>query len=341
MNRSERFLKAVQGFDRVIILTHSYPDPDAMASAWGLKTLIESKFRVSCRAIAGGKVLRAENVKFFEMLSPPLELADEYPDVNDPVVFVDCQPTAGNHLLSNAATEAAAVIDHHPPAKRNFKSIFRDVRPSAAACSTMVADYLREQSIRPGTKLATALFLGASADVARRPVLTSADQRAARFIAQETDFNLVLSIQNAPYPRSLYRRFCDALRSALVIGDTAVCFGAVADSPAGLAGLADFIVRCEGLNTVLITAVIGNDYFITVRSLKPERHAGELAQALTSSIGSGGGHAGRAAGSIPVPGKEDVQKIQKQLFNRWKRLLNLENISESPLLEPENFDPKA
>ena len=55
MKRSERFLKAIQRFDHMVILTHSYPDPDAMASAWGLKTLIETALRIQCRVIAGGR----------------------------------------------------------------------------------------------------------------------------------------------------------------------------------------------------------------------------------------------------------------------------------------------
>lgn len=121
MKRSERFLKAIQRFDHLVILTHSYPDPDAMASSWGLKTLIETAVRIPCRVIAGGDVLHAENIKFIEMLCPPIELVDVYPpDVNDPIVFVDCQPTSGNHLLKNMVTEVAAVIDHHPHAKKKL-----------------------------------------------------------------------------------------------------------------------------------------------------------------------------------------------------------------------------
>jgi len=76
--------------------------------------------------------------------------------------------------------------------------------------------------------------------------LTSSDQRAARFIILDGDLNLVLAIQNAPYPRKLYRRLIDALQLARVIDDTAICFGAVVDSPADMAVLADFIARCEG-----------------------------------------------------------------------------------------------
>jgi nanoRNase/pAp phosphatase (c-di-AMP/oligoRNAs hydrolase) len=296
MKRSKRFLEAIQGFESVVILTHSYPDPDAMASAWGLKTLIETTVRIPCRVIARGAVPHAENIKFIELLCPPLELVDVYnPKANDKIVFVDCQPTAGNHLLSNIATEAAAVIDHHSHATKPFKCIFRDVRPRSASCSTIVADYLREQSIRLDTKLATALFLGVSTDISKRPILTSADQRAARFITRDVDFNLVLAIQNAPYPRKLYRRLSDALQLTRVIGDTAICFRAVVDSPTDMAVLADFIARCEGLSAVLIAASIGNNYFITVRSRTPDWHAGKIAQVLTSGLGSGGGHNGRAA----------------------------------------------
>jgi nanoRNase/pAp phosphatase (c-di-AMP/oligoRNAs hydrolase) len=333
MKRSERFLKAIQRFDHMVILTHSYLDPDAMASAWGLKTLIETALRIPCRVIAGGNVLHAENIKFIEMLCPPIELVDVYPpDVNDAIVFVDCQPTNGNHLLKNKVTEAAAVIDHHSYAIKNFKSLFRDVRPRSASCSTIIANYLQEQSIRLNTKLATALFLGASTDIAKQPILTSADQRAARFITHDVDFNLVLEIQNASYPRSLYGRLSNALQLTRVIGDTAICFGAVVDSPASMATLADFIARCEGVNTVLITAPIKNDYFITVRSRKPDRHAGELAEALTSGLGSGGGHAERAAGSIPKTNESCNQDLQNKLLRRWKSLLNLTDIPELPFL---------
>lgn len=336
MKRSERFLEAVKGFESIVILTHSYPDPDAMASSWGLKTLIEKAIRIPCRVIAGGALLHSENIKFAEMLCPPLELVDAlHLKNNDKIVFVDCQPTSGNHLLKNMSSEAAAVIDHHPHTKKKYRSLYRDVRPRSASCATIVADYLREQSMRLDTKLATALFMGASTDIAKQPILTSADQRAARYIAKDVDFNLVLAIQNVPYPRSLYRRLSDALQLVKVIGDTAVCFEAAVDSPAAMAVLADFIARCEGLNALLITAIINDNYFITVRSKKPDRHAGELAEALTAGFGSGGGHAERAAGNIPITNKYRIQDMRNELFRRWKSLFSLINMPELPFLTSE------
>ena len=267
------------------------------------------------------------------MLRPPLEIVDFYdPDANDKIVFVDCQPTSGNHLLKNIAIEAAAVFDHHPSAKEKYNSLFTDVRSRLASCSTIIADYLREQSIRLDTNLATALFIGASTDIGKRPILTSVDQRAARFIAQDVDFNLVIAIQNAPYPRTLYKRLYDALHVTRMIGDTAVCFGAVVDSPASMAVLADFIARCEDLKHVLITAAVGNNFFVTVRSKIPGHHAGKLAELLTAGLGSGGGHAERGAGSIPITNGYSHEEIESELLNRWKNHLNLIGRPEIPFL---------
>lgn len=49
---------------------------------------------------------------FIEVLRPPMEIVDTCDaDVNDNIVFLDCHPTGGNHLLENMATEATAVFD--------------------------------------------------------------------------------------------------------------------------------------------------------------------------------------------------------------------------------------
>ncbi|MDA8138069.1 MAG: DHH family phosphoesterase [Desulfobacteraceae bacterium] len=334
MKRSDRLLKAVATFNRAVVITHNYPDPDAMASAWGLKILIESKILVPCRVLAGGSILRAENLKFLELLEPPLELVETYaPTSDEALIFVDCQPGNGNHLLSNQSIKAAAVIDHHPPAQAKPRSLFRDVRSGVASCSTLVTAYLLEQSIHPKAKLSTALFLGVSSDIARQPILTPIDQRAVRGLAKEIDFNLAIKIQNAPYPRTLYQRFHDALESTQLIGGTAVCLATKADSPAGMAGLADILIRCDEVHAVLLVARIGNDCFITVRGRSQDRHAGELAEALTRAMGSGGGHADRAAGKITITAERGVEEIQAELLRRWRVILDLGAIGAVPFLD--------
>lgn len=333
MKRSERFLQALSGAPGVSVVTHNFPDPDAIASGWGLKFLVEDRLEVSCRVQAGGIVMRAENLKMVELLAPPLELVEDFgAERDDAIVLVDCQPPGGNHLLSGVSFQAAAVVDHHPPSRERYVCGYRDVRPSMASCATMVAEYLREQDIRPGPELATALFLGMSADVARRPVLTPADQRAARFLARDVDFNLFITINNAPYPRIVYRRFSDALQIACMVGDTVVCHATEVESPAGMAGLADLLIRCEEVNAVLVTAPIGGHCFLSVRSTRPNHHAGDMAAALTEGLGSGGGHEQRAAGRVPLHGDSSLESVQSELYRRWIERLGLSGAPPVPFL---------
>jgi nanoRNase/pAp phosphatase (c-di-AMP/oligoRNAs hydrolase) len=115
--RSDRFLRVVSEFDSAIIVTHDNPDPDAIASGWGLFLLIRDKLHKPVRLVAGGAIIRAENLRMVELLKPPIELIDRIePQVRCAAVLVDCQPMGVNHLLTSSRLQPAVVIDHHQPA---------------------------------------------------------------------------------------------------------------------------------------------------------------------------------------------------------------------------------
>src|SRR5690606_25783102 len=122
-------------FDEVVVVTHDNPDPDAIASGWGLSVLIRERLRKPVRLVAGGAIIRAENLRMVELLRPPIELLEriETSD-NCAAVLVDCQPTGVNHLLTSSRLQPTAVIDHHQPkgngAKRSGpRPRFTDIRP--------------------------------------------------------------------------------------------------------------------------------------------------------------------------------------------------------------------
>ncbi|HID22577.1 MAG TPA: hypothetical protein EYP14_09265, partial [Planctomycetaceae bacterium] len=60
-NRSERLLRVLSEYDRLVVVTHDNPDPDAIAAGWALLTLIESRLKRSARLVGGGAIVRAEN----------------------------------------------------------------------------------------------------------------------------------------------------------------------------------------------------------------------------------------------------------------------------------------
>jgi len=157
--RSRRLLRVLEPYERIVVVTHDNPDPDAIAAGWALLVLIRKCLGRRARLVGGGDIVRAENRHLVELLRPPIQLVDEL-DVEEATaaVLVDCSFLAGNHLLAKEGVRPVAVIDHHVANRRNWPPIsFRDVRASVAAAASIAASYLREQTIEPGVRLATAI----------------------------------------------------------------------------------------------------------------------------------------------------------------------------------------
>src|SRR5690606_34896036 len=64
----QRIQKAIEGKQRLLILTHNNPDPDAIASAWGLSALAKNLQSVKVELAYGGFLGRAENRAMVEIL---------------------------------------------------------------------------------------------------------------------------------------------------------------------------------------------------------------------------------------------------------------------------------
>jgi nanoRNase/pAp phosphatase (c-di-AMP/oligoRNAs hydrolase) len=54
--RSHELLDVLSAYDRIVIVMHDNPDPDAIASGWGVQTLIEEKLPRAVRLVGGGAV---------------------------------------------------------------------------------------------------------------------------------------------------------------------------------------------------------------------------------------------------------------------------------------------
>ncbi|MHC4580079.1 MAG: DHH family phosphoesterase, partial [Planctomycetota bacterium] len=74
--RSQRFLELITDYPAVVVVAHTNPDPDAIASGWALVTLIREKLDKQVRLVAGGAILRAENLRMVDLLKPPIELVE-------------------------------------------------------------------------------------------------------------------------------------------------------------------------------------------------------------------------------------------------------------------------
>src|SRR5688572_2369568 len=99
--RLNQLIQAISPSERVLILPHNNPDPDAIASAVALRYLLAEKFNLESHIAYQGIIGRAENRALVRYLNHPLQILTEADLKRSlPILFVDTQPGAGNNPVS-------------------------------------------------------------------------------------------------------------------------------------------------------------------------------------------------------------------------------------------------
>jgi nanoRNase/pAp phosphatase (c-di-AMP/oligoRNAs hydrolase) len=318
--RSQKLLDLLACFDDVLVVAHNNPDPDAIASGWVVAHLVERKLGKPARLVAGGAIVRAENLRMGELLNPPLELVDNIePNGKRAAVLVDSKPTSGNHLLAKAGIKPVAVIDHHENETKRFRAAFRDIRPRVAALASMATEYLIEQDVEPGSDLATALLNAIRTETQGwEAVYSRTDRRAISWLSDRYDPAKLHEIENAPLPRRYFGDLLLALENTFIYRDTAISFLPRANGPEIVGEVADTLVRCEGVERVLCTAVYNDDLLISARSTRAGGDAVALLERTLDDVGRCGGHRHRAGGKIPGVGAQSPGgELASRLRVRW------------------------
>ena len=317
-----RLLDLLAGYDHALIVMHDNPDPDAIASGWGVEVLIQEQLRIPVRVVAGGAIVRAENKHMVDLLRPPIELVDEV-DVDDKAatILVDCGAEATNHLLTRLRIHPVAIIDHHHHNERTKAGVlFKDVRPDVAASATISASYLREQGIEPGAKLATAMLYAIRTETCGHETHHSAlDRSILPWLTERGEPSLLAEIENAPLTREYFGDLLLAMQSTFLYEDVGICFLPRAAGAEIVGEVADMLIRCQGIRCVLCAAVIGDDLLISTRTKPGHGSAVHLLIETLDGLGGAGGHSHRAGGKIHGVGgnAKRVAAVSDDLLSRW------------------------
>ena len=317
---SDRLLRQLRDFDRTVLVAHDNPDPDAIASGWALWLLIRNRLGQPVQLVAGGQVLRAENRQVVQLLQPPLELMEQLPaPTRTAYVLVDCGPDATHHLLSGTTERTTAVVDHHVQSMAPGVPCV-DIRPEAAASSSIAASYLQEQGVTPPAELATALVYAMRTET--RGVETAYSELDRRMLCWLTEFanpETLAQIENAPLPRRYYSDLVLALQNTRLQDDTAFCLLPQAAAPEIVAEVADLLVRGDSVRKVFCAAVFQGDLLVSVRTSRDGGDATQLLLATLDGLGKGGGHGHRAGGKVPglCHGTQLPREMVKELKARW------------------------
>src|SRR5690554_254324 len=328
----ESFRNHIVPASTVLILTHDYPDPDCLASAFGIFHLL-SFWGIKSSVISfGGFVGRAENramIRFLNILTVPFVLT-EIKDF-ERIILVDSFPGKGNVSLS-PEVPVHAVMDHHPNNPPPDAPYFYDIRKNYGATSTLVTKYLLKAHCPISPKLATALFYGIKTDTGdMRREDSQDDLDCYKFLFDIMEHKQLSKIENPDRDVEFFKIIHRAAESAVSYNDVGYTHLGNVTTPDYIAEMADLFHSLEKLEWMICSGIFKNQIFYSIRS-KNSDSAGTIAENIARAFdGSGGGHSRVAAGRIPFD-TEPVNKILDKFEYIFKTKLNIENVAEEKLL---------
>jgi nanoRNase/pAp phosphatase (c-di-AMP/oligoRNAs hydrolase) len=305
----ERLYQTASGADRLLILPHNDPDPDAIASAVALRYLLAERLGMESTIAYRGIIGRAENRALVRYLGHPLEpLSDLDPQPSSCLALIDTQPGAGNITLPPGA-RVVLVVDHHAWREETATAGFADVRSELGATSTILTQYLQAAGAEPPSSLATALFYGIKTITMGLSRDTSpADTAAYSYLQPRINVGALAKIEHAQVPADYFRSFDAALRGARMYDGVIFAYIAVLSYPELAAEMADVLLRLEKAQWVICVGVYQGALVLSVRTRGQEHTAEELVQAIVAGEGSAGGHGTIAGGQIPLGDRGAKQK---------------------------------
>src|SRR4051812_28298093 len=157
--RVHQYQRFFSDAERVLIMLHNDPDPDAMASGLALRNVLR---RTKTTAIIGAiqGVTRPENLRMVNLLDihveaiTPGSLADY-----DRIAMVDVQP----HYFGGLNDRVDLVIDHHPE-QPGYTAVFKDIRADYGSTSTILTEHLRAVDVSISERTATAMLYAIKSD---------------------------------------------------------------------------------------------------------------------------------------------------------------------------------
>lgn len=310
----------------LLILTHDYPDPDALAAAFALDYLASEEYGIETKIAYGGIIGRTENRAMVRILRIPvhkLKPVDLRKYTN--VALVDTQPRFENNSFP-AKRRATIVIDQHAsPVKPSANIALVDTK-CGATCVILAQALLRHRSQIP-TRIATALAYGILSDTldlyrARRPDVA----QTYLSILPRCDMKILARIQNPSRSRRFFLTLARAISSATVYRRLIVSHLGAIENPDLVAQMAEFLLTYEHSRWALCTGRYRERLYVSLRTSQPYAQAGEVLRDIFLNPREAGGHDEIAGGSFRVKtGHAEAtwskaeQDLQRRFFRRLRR----------------------
>jgi len=312
---------------RMLILLHDHPDPDSIASALALRTLLKRNRQTALIGHLGERISRPENVAMIELLEIDLEELDPKEIKGfDSVALVDVQPPYFGDLLPEVDT----VIDHHPQVG-SYKARFSEIKAEEGATSTILTKYLRAAQVDISERLATALLYGIKTDtISLNRDANRDDIEAFTYLYPHANLALLRRIERAEMPPSEIKSFGQALADHWIQnGIFFVNLGRV-EREYLIPKMADFGIQVKGIEWSVAFGIVSKSHLvISVRNVGYIKSAGRLGRDLFKEIGSAGGHRSAAKAVISLRKvRKAIGKASQSHIKKWVTDLFIKAITE-------------
>jgi nanoRNase/pAp phosphatase (c-di-AMP/oligoRNAs hydrolase) len=294
--RVQQYQRYFSDADRVLIMLHNDPDPDAMASGLALRNILR---RTKTTAIIGAiqGVTRPENLRMVNLLDIHVD-AITYESVKefDRVAMVDVQP----HYFGGAIDRVDLVIDHHPE-QPGYTAVFKDVRADYGSTSTILTEHLRAVDVNISERTATAMLYAIKSDTLFFNRQTNrVDLEAFSYLYPLADAALIRKMEGAEITLERLDYVLKAYRGGTLTDQVYCAFLGPSPREDFIPYVADFFLQVEDAKWTVIAGVVGETLIVSVRNLGYSKNAGEFVRRVFSDIGSAGGHRAMAKAVVPM-----------------------------------------
>jgi len=294
--RVQQYQRYFADADKVLILLHNDPDPDALASGLALRNLLR---RTKTTAIIGAMqgVTRPENLRMANMLDIQVEqITPASFEAFERIATVDVQP----HYFGGLLDRADLVIDHHPE-QPGYSAVFKDIRADYGSTSTILTEHLRAVDVNISERTATAMLYAIKSDTLFFARHTNrVDLEAFTFLYPLADAALIRKMEGAEITLERLEYVTRASRTGILRDQVFTAFIGEAPREDFIPYTADFFLQLEDVKWTIVAGVVGQLLIVSVRNLGYSRNAGEFVKRWFSELGSAGGHRAMAKAVVPI-----------------------------------------
>lgn len=306
---------------KTYLQTHNFPDPDAIASAFGMQQLLK-KYGIETTLCYCGTIDKISTKKMLTEFGIDIKEYSQITDMKEEDYIVTIDGQKYNSNFTDLPGDEVACIDHHPTfIDCTYK--YSDIR-IVGSCATLVTEYYYDSNTPIEENVASALMYGLRMDTASLSRgITDLDIDMFSYLYQYADNDKISRFYINNMEMSDLKAYGAAIENISVINEIGFAHIPFDCNDGLIAMISDFILSLNEVNICIVYANRNNGFKLSVRSISENIHAGKLTSEALKGIGDGGGHSFMAGGVIFGDIDDNIREnIEAEVQNRFLKVIN-------------------